>query len=461
MRATLRFSVARSARVPGAARARTRGFTLIELLVSLVAGLIIGLAVVTLSKSVANQFHEEVRANAAEASVRLASQRLRTDLSRAGLMSTGNIARDTRAATLPGGTGAKGIIQLQQLSGIRVFTGGSLTPPTVPNTLDATGAGNITAGSGAQTPALTPDSFAVWGNMTSGDEYLGNADPATPSSCGGRRVKLNPDDGALLRLVRDPNGVAVVAAQAEAALQQIFTPIVGQTFFARITDAKGYHHYALTCPVAVTYNGTDAFVHLQNVNAWLDSTQTGQRGGVAGSEEVTVSPIQGVYWYIGRRANPNVENPASVAQSTQKYDLFRAWVNSAGQALVAQAEVVCEFAVDLKIGFTVDDPAVPEGTADKSVTFGFGTTAAARNPWANRDLNAAVPLVPNRGSMGPHRIRGVRYRLSTRTAVPDRTEAFTAPGSDYLYRYRIGNDFARVRVTTGEVALVNQGRMSY
>jgi prepilin-type N-terminal cleavage/methylation domain-containing protein len=442
-------------------RAGRRGFTLVELLVSLVAGLIIGLAVVTLSKSVAQQFHEESRANAAQASARLSSLRLRADLSRAGLMSTGNIVRDPKAAHTPGGNGAKGIPGLQQLSGVRVFTGGSLLPPAQPNTLSLSVAlPSINAGCAAQNPALTPDSFAVWGNMTSGDEYFGSLD-TTPSACGGKRIVLNQDDPSLLRILRDPNGVLVPAAQAQAALQQVFSPIANQSFFARVTDTKGYYHYAPTCPVPVIYNGVTALIELAGANATLTSLQTNAQGGVDGFETIAISPLQGVYWFIGRRANANLESAGSTAESDQKYDLFRAWVNSAGVALVNEAEVVSEYAVDLKIGLTVDDPSQPDTSVNKSLVLPFSAPAATKAPWANRDLTSAVPIIPNRGSQGPHRIRSLRYRLSTRAAQPDREDPFVVAGSDYMYRYRINNQYARVRVMTGEVALVNQARMSY
>ncbi len=49
--------------------------------------------------------------------------------------------------------------------------------------------------------------------------------------------------------------------------------------------------------------------------------------------------------------------------------------------------------------------------------------------------------------MGPQRIRSVRVRLVTRTALPDRSSSgvtadvvpsTTTPGSPYLYRYCVG-----------------------
>ena len=126
------------------------------------------------------------------------------------------------------------------------------------------------------------------------------------------------------------------------------------------------------------------------------------------------------------------------------------------------SEVVAEFAVDLKLGFTVDDPAQPEASPTKALVLGFTSTAADRNAWANRDITTAAPSVAGRGSQGPHRIRSVRYRLTTRASTPDRNEGLPPPGgSDFLYRYKLGTRYARARVMQGEVALVNQARMNY
>jgi prepilin-type N-terminal cleavage/methylation domain-containing protein len=457
------------------ARRLARGFTLIELLVSLVAGLIVGLAVVSLSKNVANQFYEEVRANAAENSVRLASIRLRTDISRASSMSTGNIAKDPKCARLPTGACAKGDPKLSQLSGIRIITGGSLNPPTL-SSVDFTGGPATTdlqSLSAAQPGgALTPDSFAVWGNLTSGDEYFGTFEQA-PSGCGGKTIRLNLDDPSLMRVLRDPSGVALSTASALAALTQIFTPVPGQAFMARVTDTKGYYHYALTCSgagTAVSYDGTTALLNLQNNNAVLTSLETTGKGGVDGFESIAVSPIQGAYWYIGRETNAGIENAANQALSQYKFDLMRAWIGADGKVLFNQAEVVSEFAVDLKLGFTVDDPSAADNSPARMLSIGFNATSGTKDPWANVDLTAAS-AAQLRGFQGPHRIRSVRYRLTTRTAMPDREQGLNVAGSSYLYRYCVNNNvatcagagpfFARARVTTGEVALVNQARMNY
>src|SRR5579862_9908368 len=75
-------------------RSRARAFTLIELTVALVAGLLVAMAVATLSHEATATFNEEVRISAAEATLRTAADRLRADLQRASYMSTPNIEMD-------------------------------------------------------------------------------------------------------------------------------------------------------------------------------------------------------------------------------------------------------------------------------------------------------------------------------------------------------------------------------
>lgn len=458
-------------------RVGARGFTLIELLVSMVAGLIVALAVVSLSKNVANQFYEEARANTAETSARLAAQRLRADLSRAGLMSTGNCQRDPRSAHAAGAVDgcAKSDAELQELSAFRLFTAGSESPPAAPFLYNAPAAATGLAAIGADqapNPIPHPDSFAVFGNLTSGDEYFGSVDPAATNPCGGgKSIRLNPDDPSLLRIIKDPSGVD--APDALGALTRVFAPVPNNRFWARIADTKGFFHYATTCDTPVTLVGGIAYVHLRLPVGVLTSNETSsQFGGVDGFETVSVAPVQGAYWFLGRNvtlAHTNagnlIENNVNPALSAQKYDLYRAWV-SADQAkgvLAASAEVVAEFAVDLKLGFTVDDPSQIETSAAKMLVVGFDATAADRNNWANRSLSGAAASFPGRGTVGPHRIRSVRYRVTTRAAQPDRNENLApAAGSDFLYRYKLGNGrYARTRVMQGEVALVNQSRMTY
>ena len=69
-------------------------------MVSLVAGLIVVIAVVGIARAATTTFYEAARMSSTEGAVRTASERLRQDLSRAAYMSTGNIrlSRDGQGA---------------------------------------------------------------------------------------------------------------------------------------------------------------------------------------------------------------------------------------------------------------------------------------------------------------------------------------------------------------------------
>jgi hypothetical protein len=126
------------------------------------------------------------------------------------------------------------------------------------------------------------------------------------------------------------------------------------------------------------------------------------------------------------------------------------------------SEVVAEYAVDLKLAFSVDSTI--QGDAYPSITtLAFDDTNNAN--WAS-DVSKGTPTA----NSGPQRIRSVRARLVTRTALADRTVnvPLTNYGSQtFLYRYCINSvpscatsdttlRWARSRTVTTEVALPNQ-----
>ena len=97
-----------------------RGFTLSELMISLVMGLIVSLAAVGLARTATTTFYEQARSSTTEMSLRMASSRLRGDLSRASYMSTGNIVFDPKVARLAGAADISDIAVLEKLLSSRV-----------------------------------------------------------------------------------------------------------------------------------------------------------------------------------------------------------------------------------------------------------------------------------------------------------------------------------------------------
>lgn len=417
-----------------------RGFTLVELMVSLVAGLIIAIAVVGLAKTATTTFYEQARLASTEQSARAASERLRADLLRVGFMATGNVKLANRqVGRSPQGhwvapqslTGA-----LQDLAGIRIEPGAS--QPL------AEGANNLSTRNN-----VSPDAITILGNMTTDDSYRG----VWRGSCGGgARIELNADaDGAVRRLLS--------AANPNQAIQNAFVPVAGSQFLARVVDALGCQHFVVVASASAA--GTKAEVCVTDTPGILTPPQNncGAREGY----ELVINPVQKVRWYVGANVDPVLAPDPAVEDPTGKFNIYRQMLDVA-DAPAGPPEVVAEYAIDLKFGIVVDDPAAAS-PADRLQVFDFYTGKDAQIAlWTQRarDTNPGLP--------GPQRVRSVRYRVATRAALPDRAGPLfiTTATSPYQPRYCVENQslatckrLARVRSISSEVALINQAGMSY
>ena len=458
-------------------RRTTAGFTLIELTVSLVAGLIVALGIMTLSKEATRTFNEEARGSAAEATLRTAVDRLRADLQRAGYMSTGNIMLDPSIARSPSDVSnvvhidksMKGILRL---AAINLTPGGSLAQNTLPL-------------SGVQTPALAPDLFEIGGNMTVAEEFpvaaiqlpsTGIAGPGGQPPC--TVINLSTASPAMYRIA--PTGFSTAASSEE--LRMAFQPVppgMSTQFIVRLVDNSGHTQYLATCPTppVAGFTGSQPFVSVDTAHTPIAfADQTGTQGGVTGyCGGCTVNPVQIVRWEINTTTNELATTPqyaVALGQpglaygqglvDTAKYDLVRTFVDATGAVVPETSEVVAEYAVDLKLAFSVDNSTLGDAYPN-IVTYAFDDPAG--NVWA-QDVSTVSPPLSNNG---PQRIRSARVRVVTRTAQADRT--VNVPVTNYgaqtfLYRYCVNSTpscatsdgtlrWARSRTVTTEVALSN------
>jgi len=421
-------AVAETRRLPRK-RARQRGFTLPELLIASMAGLIIALTVVALSRDATLTFHDELRVSTAEMTLRLAGERLRSDLQRASYMSSPNIlldpfvTRDPGVAppqiprnTLPAGA--------QTLAGLRLMNEGSLGSNVGALTIPANG--DLTQYS-ATMNGLRPDAIVISGNMTTSDEYLGGV--VEGGGCGGGGDSID------LAKLEDP----AVKRLMDSGLAKAFQPVPGVTFMARVSDPTGkYFDYVPVC-------GVNQLTGVVQLGAKLiPATSSGTaNAGTAGFGRVTINPIQSVAWYVRRAPNTTLDPQGRFGNG--RFELVRQWVDASG-TLVGTPEVVAEYVVDLKFAFTVT-----QGANMVALPFGDVNNQA----WTT-DLTNPV--------QGPQRIQAVRFRLSTRAALPDRDQDIPATDG-VVYRYcltqtaGVCTQYARVRTLVSEAALVNQSRM--
>ena len=450
------------------ARTASRGFTLIELTVALLAGLIVALGIVQLAKESTQTFHEEARSAASEATLRTAVDRLRADLARAGYMSTGNILADTNIAKPLGAATPQipaSMLGLKRLSAIHLFEGGSVSS-------------NGVSLSASQSPALTPDAIEIAGNMTSAEEFEVQAVEPPNGAC--QRLLLSQSSPAIYRVAPTTD------TQRGQDLRNLFQPVPGALstqFVVRVVDDTGRSQYVATCPEtnAAGFDSTSGvpYVDVDAINTpILTSQQTGTLGGISGfaAGRAWVNAVHMVRWEITTSAL-EAQNEAQYANALgnlstggldpAKYDLVRSYVDIVtGLPIPQTTELVAEYAVDLDFAFSVDNGTA---AAPSLLTFAFGQDAQ-NDPWA-QDISAqAAPYTP-----GPQRVRSVRARVSTRSAIGDRAVNVQVSnpgqytGETYIYRYCINTTpscdtadgtlrWARARTITTEVALPNQSR---
>ena len=419
---------------------RESGFTLVELLVSLVAGLIVALAVVSLSKSATQTFYEEQRAASAEMSLRLAIDRLRQDLQRASFMASGNIQADRfvpLVTTNPLKVSVTAPPGLANLAGIKLNQNGS----SAGTPLSQTGGAN-----GNSFPA---DGIWITGNFTTTDQYAVQSVSSTGAgACGGQFFNLAVTSAAWYRVA--------TSANPGQALAQIFNPILptlGAKFMGRVADDLGRFAYVIVCSAGVGASGP--FVEIDPTTP-IDITQYGFIDG-----RLTINPVQTVYWSIKQLtalAYPQYAPLDPGAGQPAKYDLTREWVDSTG-AVVGGPELIAEYAVDLKFAFTTD-------VGNYTGTIPAPAMVAFQFPDAQNQNAAPLTLTP---ATQNQRIRSVRVRLSTRSPFGDRGQPLAAPDG-YQMRYCTlpvctpsadSKDFARMRTLSTEVSLPNQGRLFY
>jgi type II secretory pathway pseudopilin PulG len=485
------------------------GFTMIELTVALVSGLIVALGIVGLSREATNTFNDEARSAAAEGGLRVAIERLRADLQRAGYMSTGNILADPALALIPGSSGAGsknqtaykpttgspsgfGMSGLQNLASLFWVDNGS-NSGTVNNQLTL---------SASQTPvALTPDLIQIAGNMTTSEQFdVELIAPGSNAACtsGGTKISLSPTSPAMIRTLGGTVPTSGNAASLGTLLQNLFTPDATSSFLLRLIDKTAHAQYLATCPPTLTqpsagFDGSlQPYVLVDGLNTpVLYSSATGSDistiGGVSGfCVGCFVNPVQIVEWEITNSSGGATHNEPS-SDSTNlgylpsvtktadadKYDLMRSYLDAQGNFLTGTSEIVAEYAVDLTFAFTGDSGTTLQPAATSSTTAcALDDNTGCNVAWA-KQVNS---LVPGSG-FGPQRVRSVRARIATRAAQPDRSVTVPivpapypagTPFQAFMYRYYLPAGvypapltWARARTVTTEVALPNQARNFY
>jgi hypothetical protein len=407
-------------------RSGARGFTLVELMVALSGGLFLSIVVFALARDASRFYQREGRITTATLAGMIGFERLKSDIERAGYLSTPNIQRDPALATTVGSGTPAGLFGLAAL---RIM-------PDTPNlTGNAAFALNATAGQ-----TLTPDQIVLSGSYSATDEFA-VADASTGST-----IYLQVFTASMARLgyLNPLNS----GAQQLALLQNVFGATPG--LILRVKDQAGNLYFG---QIAAVTAGTQPSITL-SAPFPVRSSGTGTaglRGYAVGASANVVNLVRYRVMALKDTADKDAWQPLLDASKgapgeDSRTELVRDQLNAAGTTIAGTTEVVAEYAVDL--GFSVLG----------QLNTATGGTPAVLTPAAPGANTFTQFYAANSQGDLPERVRSVHARLSVRSRDADRTTGI--PGG--FYRFQVdANSWARVRTFQADIALPNQASVQW
>jgi prepilin-type N-terminal cleavage/methylation domain-containing protein len=414
-------------RSPGSASRASRGFTLVELMVALTAGLFVSIIVFMLARDGARFYQGETRvANATLAGV-MGFERLRSDLSRAGFMSSPNIRRDPSVCGDPAGD-ASWPLELGRMASLRIDT-----PPAATSALSDNGRDPDRIVLSGSYSAV--DEFPMWGVTDTGSYYA---------------VALQPQIGELGRM-----GYAAMSPADQAAL---LSSIFGVGRALRIVDPSGKAQYGTIKGVV---GGASPEVDLSETPILHFRGASSTTCGLSSNDTGYVNVVNFVQYQIESLAGDKQYAPLydnSDPWDAGRTELVRQELDVTGKPIDGTEEVVAEYAVDLRFGLTVVNGFANPADPVDPTTLTYEPGNAQVLNWAGDTSKNNTP------NQGPELVRAVRVRLSVRSRDPDRqtnVDPATVPGlAAGFYRMGLGPNgtapFARVRTLQSDVSLTNQ-----
>lgn len=420
------------------ARRKSRAFTLMELLMAIVAGMLVAMAAFMFSKTSTRFFASEARIASAQMSVIAGFQRLQADIARAGYLASPNVVRDkdfgricapnytSWPASMKGTDGAG-------LAGIRITPGGSAT--------------NVTA----LPDANYPDTLRLLGSFAATDLFPINSIEA---GANGSTVYFASNNGPMSR-----HGVVDTTS-----MQTVFK--AGRLL--RILDQQGKQEYGIISDSAFPTAGQPTvylsmFLPLKGDAGSLcgiNGLGTGSQASVISQVEYGISRMSGLNGGNSKIYDKTIYSEAGTALGDNtRTELVRREIAFTGTipALAADgnAEIVAEYAVDLRFGLWVGGAAGNAGLQYVTPsTAAIGTTTTP-----------AGSYVQGVAASGPESVRAVEVRLVVRsrevenmTAIdPTVTGGGTTLDGGYIFGFQLANNggVARARTLIANVALQN------
>jgi hypothetical protein len=394
-----------SARTLRSRRFAARGFTLVELMVALSGGLFLSAVVFALSRDTTRFYQQETRVASATLAGLVGFERLKSDIQRAGYLSTPNIQTDPRILVRPT---AASPLALQTLASLRI------TPNTPNLASNASFAANTSAGQ-----TITPDQLLLSGSYVVADEF-----PIAQTD--GTSIYLQVNTPAMARL----GYIGASAASQNALISNVFT--VGK--IVRVLDRGGRMQFST---VSAITGSPRPIITLGTAIQGIGGNGT---GGSVNVVNIVRYQIRGLQADGDARWAPLFSASAGAPGEASRTELVREELNAAGQVIAGSSDIVAEYAVDLDLSVSGQLVANTSGLVrsvpgDTNFTTFFAAAATGDRPQG---------------------VRTVRVRLGVRSREADRPANIT--GGTGVYRFKVGaNDrWARVRNFQADVALPNQ-----
>lgn len=376
--------------------------------------LFLSVGVFMIAKHTTGLYQEETRAANANMASIIGFERLRSDLARAGFMSSPNVQTDTRiCAQNPEPTWPA---FMQQMQGVRFSATAGL-----PDLFAANG--------------LAPQQVILAGNFTTLEALPIRTIVSTGTTY---VVYLQIASGAMARL-----GYTVTGADRARILNATFP--AGRA--VRIVDRAGRHHYGI---VSSTQIAPEPAVILQAPSPRIQFRDNSALGcGITGNETgATINTVNFIQYRIGNlrdlpRFAPLYATAAQGLYDADRTELIREELSPAGTVIDGTQELISEYAVDLRFRITVQPNSLnPLTQVEDANLYTWAGTQAQR--------------VAGRG---PQFIRSIHSWLSVRSRAADRNSTISV-ASGPLYRIALGaagaGPYARVRTVQSRVALNNQ-----
>jgi hypothetical protein len=406
-------------------RAGTVGFTLVELMVAVTGGLFIAIMVFVLARDGARFYNREARVADATLGAALGFERLRADIARAGYLSTPNVQQAFQRRRLCGSVNTD-ITRLAGLASIEIQ----------PNTVEDGPFAVLNAN------GRSPDTIILSGAYGSVESFVFGE--VRDNGGSGYTVFLQPHIGAAARLGLATATNATIASLFPAGRAVRLVSQTGEYQFGTISNS------AMQAGVPAITLTADS-----NLPTALNPQSVPCR--FAGTGMVNV--VNFVRYRIGDlkgtdRARYSAIYDARNPWDAERTDLIRDELDTSNNVIAGTAEIVAEYAVDLKFGVTYVNGLSAQG--DPAT---LQTILPGQNPQGLAALMAPAASSPG---VRPQDARVIRARLSVRSREADRRAPVAAapnvaPG---LYRIGLGPNgtapFARVRTQQADIALNNQ-----